>query len=49
MRRAVRRLFSLPLARWGFTTLAVVSVLTAQPGPFLVTAALAAYSWHCAR
>jgi hypothetical protein len=45
----VRRLFSLPLARWGFTTLAVASVLTAQQGPFLVCAALAAFSWHCAR
>ncbi|MEU5908931.1 MULTISPECIES: hypothetical protein [Actinomycetes] len=38
-----------PLARWGFTALAVLSVLTAQPGPFLVTAALAAYAWRCHR
>ena len=27
-----------PLARWGFTTLAVLALATAQTGPFLVTA-----------
>ncbi|MFF7949114.1 hypothetical protein [Streptomyces griseorubiginosus] len=42
-------LFRRPLARYGFTTLAVVALLTAQPGPFLVTAVLAAYSWRSAR
>ncbi|MGW2170391.1 hypothetical protein ACWC1C_07645 [Streptomyces sp. NPDC001705] len=41
------RHFASPLARWGFTALAGVAVLTAQPGPFLVTAALAAYAWRC--
>lgn len=41
------RHFARPLARWGFTVCAVVAVLTAQPGPFLVTAALAAYAWRC--
>lgn len=45
----MHNIFRRPLARWGFTTLAVVCVLTAQPGPFLVTTILAAYSWHCAR
>lgn len=41
-------LFRRPLARWGFTTLAAIALLTAQTGPFLVTAALAAYAWRCA-
>jgi hypothetical protein len=45
----MRRLFGLPLARWSFTALALLAVATAQPGPFLVTAALAAYSWRCTR
>ena len=40
-------IFRTPLARWGFTVLAAVALLTAQPGPFLVTAALAAYAWRC--
>ncbi|MFF7946998.1 hypothetical protein [Streptomyces griseorubiginosus] len=44
----MKALFRRPLARYGFTTLAVVALLTAQPGPFLVTAVLAAYSWRCA-
>lgn len=35
-----------PLARYGFTVCAVVALLTAQPGPFLVTTALAAYAWR---
>lgn len=42
----MRRTFRSPLARWGFTVLAAVAVLTAQPGPFLVCAALAAYAWR---
>ncbi|MGW3191615.1 hypothetical protein ACWDBT_27620 [Streptomyces ardesiacus] len=42
----MRRLFAQPLARWGFTVCALVAIATAQPGPFLVTAALAAYSWR---
>jgi hypothetical protein len=41
----VSRHFRHPLARWGFTVLAVVSVLTGQLGPFLVTTPLAIYSW----
>ncbi|MCF2130142.1 hypothetical protein L1I79_27470 [Strepomyces sp. STD 3.1] len=43
----MRRHFTSPLARYGFTALAGVAVLTAQPGPFLVTTALAAYAWRC--
>lgn len=35
-----------PLARWGFTALAFLALATAQTGPFLVTAALAAYGWR---
>ncbi|MFG3276215.1 hypothetical protein [Streptomyces luteogriseus] len=46
MRDAVRGVFRAPLARYGFTVLAAVALLTAQPGPFLVTAAFAAYSWR---
>lgn len=45
----MRRHFRSPLARWGFTTLAVLAIATAQPGPFLVTAALAAYAWRSRR
>ena len=44
----MKALFRRPLARWGFTVCAVVVLLTAQPGPFLVTVVLAAYSWRCA-
>lgn len=40
-------IFRTPLARYGFSACAVVALLTAQPGPFLVTAALAAYAWRC--
>jgi hypothetical protein len=45
----MRALFARPLARWGFTISAAIALMTAQPGPFLVTAALAAYAWRCAR
>lgn len=37
-----------PLARWGFTTLAVVALFTAQTGPCLVCTVLAVYAWRCA-
>jgi hypothetical protein len=47
VRDAVNGIFRAPLARWGFTVLAAVALLTAQPGPFLVTTALAAYAWRC--
>ena len=43
----MRRQLRSPLARYGFTVLAAVAVLTAQPGPFLVCAALATYAWRC--
>jgi hypothetical protein len=42
----MKRLFRRPLARYGFTVCAAVALLTAQPGPFLVCAALAAYAWR---
>lgn len=43
----MRNLFRQPLARWGFTVCAAVALLTAQAGPFLVSAVLAAYAWRC--
>ena len=43
----MRHHFRSPLARWGFTILATVACLTGQLAPFLVTTALAAYSWRC--
>lgn len=43
----MKHIFRTPLARWGFTVCAVVAIATAQPGPFLVTAALATYAWRC--
>ncbi|MGQ5606180.1 hypothetical protein [Streptomyces sp. EKS3.2] len=45
----MRRTFSSPLARWGFTVCAAAAIATAQPGPFLVSAVLAAYAWRCRR
>ncbi|WP_185927728.1 hypothetical protein [Streptomyces sp. WAC04189] len=45
----MRRHFSSPLARWGFTVCAVAAIATAQPGPFLVSAVLATYAWRCRR
>jgi hypothetical protein len=44
----VNGLFRRPLARWGFTALALLAIATGQTGPFLVTAVLAAYAWRCA-
>jgi hypothetical protein len=41
----MRRQFRTPLARWGFTVLALLAIATAQPGPALVTAVLALYAW----
>ncbi|MBW8703737.1 hypothetical protein MBT84_29500 [Streptomyces sp. MBT84] len=38
-------LLAITLARWGFTWVAVLSVMTTQPGPFLISAPLAAYAW----
>jgi hypothetical protein len=43
----VSRHFRSPLARWGFSVCAVVALATAQPGPFLVCTAIAAYAWRC--
>lgn len=44
MRRQLRA-FHTPLARYGFITLALIALTTAQTGPFLICAALAAYAW----
>ena len=44
----MRRLFRRPLARYGFTTLAVAALLTGQTVPCLVAGGLAVYAWHCA-
>ncbi|MGW2550681.1 hypothetical protein [Streptomyces sp. NPDC001635] len=41
----MRRRLQSPLARWGFTWAAVLSVVTTQPAPFLISAPLAAYAW----
>jgi hypothetical protein len=41
----MRRHFQTPLARYGFTVCAAVALLTNQPLPFLVSAAVAAYAW----
>ncbi|MDX3314668.1 hypothetical protein P1S61_37575 [Streptomyces sp. ME08-AFT2] len=38
-----------PLARWGFTVLAVLALTTGQTVPFLVTAAIATYAWRTRR
>ena len=45
----MRRHFRAPLARWGFTVLAVLALVTAQPGPFLACTAFAIYAWRCRR
>jgi hypothetical protein len=39
-------LFRSPLARWGFTVLAVLALTSSQTIPFLITAALATYAWR---
>jgi hypothetical protein len=35
-----------PLARWGFTLLALLAATTHQAWPFIITTALAAYGWR---
>lgn len=35
-----------PLARWGFTILAVLAAATDQVWPFALTAVLATYGWR---
>ncbi|MFD9443394.1 hypothetical protein [Streptomyces sp. NPDC060001] len=35
-----------PLARYGFTTLALLAAATDQVWPFVITAALATYGWR---
>lgn len=41
----MRRHLHTPLARWGFTTLAILAIYTGQILPALVVGALAAYAW----
>ncbi|MCM8548915.1 hypothetical protein [Streptomyces sp. STCH 565 A] len=43
----MRRHFTSPLARYGFTVCAIAALATGQKVPFLVTAALALYAWRC--
>ncbi|MFF7142282.1 hypothetical protein ACFZB5_13670 [Streptomyces nodosus] len=42
----MRRHFRSPLARYGFTVLAVLALATAQTGPALVCTALAIHAWR---
>jgi len=45
-RASALHLLHRPLARWGFTALALLSAATDQVWPFVITAALAAYGWR---
>lgn len=45
----MHRNFHTPLARWGFTTLAILGAATGQYTPALITGALAAYAWNTRR
>lgn len=45
----MRRHLRSPLARWGFTALALLAAVTGQLGPAAFAAAIAAYAWRCAR
>ncbi|MGK9463945.1 hypothetical protein ACSLFT_28525 [Streptomyces sp. G6] len=42
----MRRPFHSPLARWGFTTCALLAWTTHQPWPATLTTVLAAYAWR---
>ena len=48
-RRRRRPVLGTPLARWGFTTLALLAVATGQPVPAFVCATLAALAWKAPR
>ncbi|MFE9812434.1 hypothetical protein [Streptomyces sp. NPDC005548] len=48
-RRSVLPLLRTPLARWGFTVLALLALMSDQVWPFVVTAGLAAYGWRTPR
>ncbi|MEU3220019.1 hypothetical protein [Streptomyces sp. NPDC006971] len=41
--------FHTPLARWGFTTLAILGASTGQYAAALITGAIAAYTWTARR
>lgn len=42
----VLHLLRTPLARWGFTALALLAAYSDQVWPFVITTALAAYGWR---
>lgn len=44
--RTPAEVLATPLGRWGFTILALLATLTAQPGPALTTTVLALYAWR---
>ncbi|MCX5431881.1 hypothetical protein OHU11_29980 [Streptomyces sp. NBC_00257] len=48
-RRSLTSSLSTPLARWGFTTLAIFGAATGQYTPALITGALATYAWNTRR
>ncbi|MEW1565855.1 hypothetical protein AB0454_23050 [Streptomyces sp. NPDC093509] len=45
-RASALHLLNRPLARWGFTALAVLALMSDQVWPFVITTALAAYGWR---
>lgn len=46
MKRHVRRVLGTPLARWGFTALAIVALTQAMAIPALVCGAVAYQAWE---
>lgn len=46
MKRQVRRVLGTPLARWGFTVLAVVAAIQAMAIPALACGAVAYQAWE---
>lgn len=42
----MKRTLTSPLARWGFTILAILAAYVPSPGAFLITAGLAFYGWR---
>lgn len=45
-RASALHLLRTPLARWGFTALALLAAYSDQVWPFAITTALAAYGWR---
>lgn len=48
-RGSVLPILRTPLARWGFTALAVLALMSDQLWPFVITTVLAAYGWRTPR